>query len=63
LREAVEIVGAEKLLWGSDLPITLNRHTYRQLVDAVRLETPFLSPEDRGRILRANAQAVFQGLT
>jgi hypothetical protein len=63
LREAVAMVGAEKLLWGSDLPITLNRHTYRQLVDTVFLEAPFLSQEDRERILGGNAVTVFSGLT
>ena len=62
LREAVEWVGAEKLLWGSDLPGTLDLHTYRQLIDTVR-RAPFLSEEQRRQILHDNAISVFKGLT
>lgn len=64
LREAVDLVGAQKLLWGSDLPITLNLHTYRQLVDTVRREAAsFLSAAQCRQILHDNAQTVFKGLT
>ena len=54
--------GAEKLLWGSDLPGTLDLHTYRQLIDTVR-RAPFLSEEQRRQILHDNAISVFKGLT
>lgn len=63
LREAVELVGAKKLIWGSDLPTTLNLHTYRQLVDTIRREASFLSEEQLRQILHDNAQTVFKGLT
>lgn len=63
LREAVEWVGAEKLLWGSDLPTTLNLHTYPQLLDVVRCEAEFLSDEQLRLILHDNARSVFRGLT
>jgi len=63
LREAFELVGAKKLIWGSDLPITLNLHTYRQLVDMIRREAAFLSEEQVRQILHDNARTVFKGLT
>jgi predicted TIM-barrel fold metal-dependent hydrolase len=63
LREAVELLGADKLLWGSDLPVTLGLHTYRQLVDTVRCEASFLSEVDKEKILHHNALAVFSTLT
>jgi predicted TIM-barrel fold metal-dependent hydrolase len=63
LREAVERVGARSLIWGSDGPITLNRHTYRQLVDTIRRGSDFLSEKEKRQILCDNAREVFRGLT
>ena len=36
LREVKQAVGAEKLLWGSDIPGTLNRATYPQMMEMFR---------------------------
>jgi predicted TIM-barrel fold metal-dependent hydrolase len=63
LRDAIELVGAQKLLWGSDLPVTLSAHTYRQLVDTIRREADFLLEEEKRQILGGNARDVFRGLT
>ncbi len=63
LREAVELLGAKKLLWGSDLPGTLGLHTYRQLADVVRREAAFLDEPALRQILHDNARTVFKGLT
>ncbi|MFZ5833530.1 MAG: amidohydrolase family protein [Planctomycetota bacterium] len=63
LREAIELVGAKKLIWGSDVPITLNLHTYRQLIDTIRREADFLSDEQKRQILSENARDVFRGLS
>jgi predicted TIM-barrel fold metal-dependent hydrolase len=63
LREAVERVGARKLIWGSDGPITLNRHTYRQLVDTIRRGSDFLSEKEKRQILCDNAREVYRGLS
>ncbi|QDV62445.1 amidohydrolase family protein [Crateriforma conspicua] len=62
LREAVGLVGAEKLIWGSDAPVTLNLHTYQQLIDTVRCDSDFLSATQKRRILHDNAKTVFRGL-
>ena len=59
LQEAVELVGANKILWGTDVPHTLRRHTYRQLLDTVRRDAPFLSEAERNRILGENAKEIF----
>jgi hypothetical protein len=63
LREAVELAGAKKLLWGSDLPVTFSMHTYRQLVEWVRRAATFLSEAQIKQILHDNARTVFTGLT
>ena len=60
--EAVERVGPRKLLWGSDVPVTLNGHTYRQLIDTILCQDGVLSDGDKRRILHDNAREVFKGL-
>jgi len=59
LEEAVELVGANKILWGTDVPYTLRRYTYRQMLDTVRRDAPFLSAAQRDRILGENAREMF----
>jgi hypothetical protein len=59
LEEAVELVGANKILWGTDVPYTLRRHTYKQMLDTVRRDAPFLSAAERDRILGENAREMF----
>jgi predicted TIM-barrel fold metal-dependent hydrolase len=51
VRWAVEQLGAERVLWGTDYPPTLNGATYRQLLDWVRRHCPFLSEAERAEIL------------
>ena len=60
IRDAVEIVGADRLLWGSDMPSAMTQATYRQLIDFIALH-PGLSGGDKEKILRANASALFFG--
>lgn len=59
LEDAVKLVGAKKILWGTDVPYTLRRHTYRQMLDTVRRDAPFLSEAERARILGGNAGGMF----
>lgn len=59
LRLAVELVGAGKILWGSDQPGLLAHANYPQLVRLARLHTAFLSPDDQALILGRNAAALF----
>lgn len=59
LREAYEMMGADKLLWGSDCPTTLNRYTYQQMKDMVELHALFLTEEDKRKILYDNGNKLF----
>lgn len=58
--EAVEMVGSDRLLFGSDLPSTLCSHRYGDLIRCVS-EHPGLSMEQRQQILYDNALGVFWG--
>ncbi len=52
--------GAEKLLWGSDMPNVERFCTYRQCVDYVRKYCTFLSGSEKDRILGDNAARLLQ---
>ena len=58
IHKAVEIVGAEHLLFGTDLPSNLCHYSYAGMVDAVAADTG-LAMEQRQRILYDNALDVF----
>ncbi|TAK20663.1 MAG: amidohydrolase [Chloroflexota bacterium] len=58
VRWAVEQFGAERVLWGSDYPPTLNSSTYRQLLDMVRRHCDFLTPAQKELVLGGAAEAV-----
>ena len=54
IREAAELVGMEKLMWGSDYPRTITAITYRMSYDFV-LKSPELSDEEKRLFLGENA--------
>lgn len=56
--DAVNIAGADRLLWGSDMPSAMTRDTYRHFIDFIALH-PGLSAADREKILGGNAEALF----
>jgi predicted TIM-barrel fold metal-dependent hydrolase len=62
LKQAVEMVGADKLLWGSDYPGTLTRLTYPQTLEWVRSYCTFLEPGQMAAILGGTAERISQGL-
>jgi len=53
-------VGAERLLWGSDMPNNYRVCTYRQMLDLVRLHFDFLSEEEKSLVLGGNAAKLFR---
>ena len=55
VRWAVEHLGADKVMWGTDYPFLLNRGTYQQLLDVVRRHCDFLSLVEKAAILGENA--------
>ncbi|WP_372653378.1 amidohydrolase family protein [Draconibacterium sp.] len=61
LQQAIEIVGAKKILWGSDIPSTMKKYTYQQLIDVVVKHAGFLSEKDKDAILNDNAETFFSG--
>jgi predicted TIM-barrel fold metal-dependent hydrolase len=61
LRDAADLVGADKILWGTDAPLTLRRLSYRQMIDVVRDSAPCLSDRERLLILGENAGRLFFG--
>lgn len=58
VKDAVNIVGADRLLWGSDMPSAMTRDSYRHFIDFIALH-PELSEEDKEKILSDNAKALF----
>jgi len=55
LKWVVDAVGTDKLLWGSDYPMTLTLTTYAQMLDLIRQEATFLSEEQKAQVLGGNA--------
>lgn len=58
IRQAYEIVGAEKLMWATDYPGMLNHATYQQLVNMVTRHCG-IPEEDLKLIMGENAQRLF----
>lgn len=56
--DAVNIVGAGRLLWGSDMPSAMTWDSYRHFIDFIALH-PGLGQEDREKILSGNAEKLF----
>lgn len=60
IRHLRDQVGADKLLWGSDMPNVERYCTYRQSLDYVRRYCDFLPPAEQDLILGDNATLVYQ---
>lgn len=60
VKYAVDIVGADRLMWGSDMPSAMTRDTYQHFIDFVA-ESPLLSEADKKKIFYDNAQRVYFG--
>ena len=61
IREVIDIVGADKLMWGSDYPRTITAITYRMSYDFI-LKSSELSDTDKRLVLGENA-CRFYGFT
>lgn len=49
--ELVDRIGADRLMWGTDLPMVSKYCTYRQALDQFRLHCEFLTDDQRQAIL------------
>ena len=58
IREAAELVGMEKLMWGSDYPRTITAITYRMSYDFV-IKTSELSDNEKRLFLGKNARRFY----
>lgn len=58
IREAAELVGMEKLMWGSDYPRTITAITYRMSYDFV-CKSAELSNEEKALFLGENARSFY----
>jgi predicted TIM-barrel fold metal-dependent hydrolase len=59
LRMALDRVGPEKVMWGTDVPALLTFATYQQLARLARTHVQHLSPADQELVLSGNARSVF----
>lgn len=58
IREAIELTGIEKLMWGSDYPRTITAITYRMSYDFI-LKSDLLSEEEKRAFLGKNAETFY----
>ena len=57
-KECVEIIGSERLIWGTDMPLTLRHATYRQALNQFKKHCTFLNESERKNILGVTASRV-----
>lgn len=60
LRQAVDSVGADKIIWGSDAPSVLDVYAYRDLLDCVTGYADFLSDAGKTALLGGTAKRIYQ---
>jgi predicted TIM-barrel fold metal-dependent hydrolase len=59
IQSMYDILGAEKLLWGSDYPGMLMRGNYDRLIDYVLVDCPNIPRDDKEKIMYGNSQRLF----
>jgi predicted TIM-barrel fold metal-dependent hydrolase len=58
IREAIDLVGIDQLMWGSDYPRTMVAITYRMSYDFI-LRSPLLTETEKALFLGINAQRFY----
>jgi predicted TIM-barrel fold metal-dependent hydrolase len=58
MKKLKNIIGAERLLWGTDIPGVLCRFTYRQLIDRVT-ESGIFTPSELSLVMGEDAKRVY----
>jgi predicted TIM-barrel fold metal-dependent hydrolase len=59
IERAIDIVGPEKIMWGSDIPGNLRVCSYARLTRLGRNHTDFLPAAEQALVLKENAQRVY----
>ena len=60
LRMAIDRIGPEKVMWGSDIPGLAGQMTYLQLVRLGKLHTQFFSPHEQAMFWGGNALHLYR---
>ena len=55
LEKAVERLGADRLIWGTDIPMVMRFQTYRQSLDSLRLNLDFLDQAEVDLVCGGNS--------
>lgn len=58
IQECVERIGADRLMWGTDMPMVARYCTYKQTIDHYRVHSPFFTDAERADILGGTAARV-----
>ena len=61
LRWAIDAIGPEKIMWGSDIPATLPSATYHQLYEVIAERLGFLDSSNQRSVFGETALKVFWG--
>lgn len=61
IKKSIEIVGNDKIMWGSDFPAAMNYCSYEQSYKYIE-DSTILTDEDKNNILYNNAYKVFKDL-
>jgi predicted TIM-barrel fold metal-dependent hydrolase len=59
IQRVYEECGADRLVWGSDMPFLYRTCTYLQGLDLVRIHCPFMNEEEKKKVLGGNAAKLF----
>ena len=61
VRQIHDRFGADRMIWGSDMPNVERYCTYRQSLDYVRLHSDFLTESERAAVFGGNCLSLFKG--
>lgn len=59
VREAYQRLGADKLVWGADMPALERACTYLQSLDYIRAHCQFMRASEKDKVLGGNAAGIF----
>jgi predicted TIM-barrel fold metal-dependent hydrolase len=59
IRQMRDLLGASRLVWGSDMPNVERFCTYRQCLDYIRKHCAFMTAAEKDAVLGGNVGALF----
>jgi L-fuconolactonase len=61
VRDLAAAFGADRLVWGSDWPVSTRFMTYRQALELVRSHGPAFTPDERAAVLGGTMARLLDG--